>query len=50
LALEAKRDEVLKYKEMGLNMNAIAKLLGVSRHSVKKFLARFPIVNGKYKD
>lgn len=50
LALEAKRDEVLKYKEMGLNMNAMAKLLGVSRHSVKKFLARFPIVNGKYKD
>ena len=48
LKLEPKAGEVLKYRKLGLNNAAIAKLLGVDRITVQRFLARYPIKNSAY--
>lgn len=50
LALESKKNQVLEYYNLGLSMARMAKVLEVSRHTVKKFLERFPIVDGAYQD
>jgi len=36
--LDGKRDEILKYKELGLNITAISKLLGVHRNTLDNWL------------
>lgn len=48
LKLEKDFKKVLEYKNLKLSHTAIGKLLGTSRLTVQRFLARYPIKNSEY--